>query len=211
MSYIAGSQVAYLHVILDFNALNSPNILWLTLNKKYSCLIEKIKYWNRNRRHNSRISRKHFINELLYDTSKSAIKISDLINQPRKPWRLLNRNYLLWHQTNMTVSLTHPTEGRAAKKIWTTQLGLLNPIIIPERYSCRHADALYGLDNDSTCLKCCSRRVIVSLDLHFGDNCLLGSRNWPSLVDGLYGEESAEEMALFSSSIPDLTAMAWSG
>lgn len=133
MSYIAGSQVAYLHVILDFNALNSPNILWLNLNKKYSCLIEKIKYWNRNRRHNSRISRKHFINELLYDTSKSAIKISDLINQPRKPRRLLNSNYLLWHQTNMTVSLTHPTEGRAAKKNTNNPIGLIKSHHYPRK------------------------------------------------------------------------------
>lgn len=100
-------------------------------------------------------------------------------------------------------------KGRAAKKIWTTQLGLLNLIIIPKRYSCRHADAFYGLDNDSTCLKCCSRWVIVSLDLHFGDNCLLGSRNWPSLVDSLYGEESAVEWYCFPRPFP--TWQQWLG
>lgn len=84
---------------------------------------------------------------------------------------------------NMTVRFSHPTGGRVAKKIWTTQQGLLDSVIIPKRYSCRHGVAFYGPDNDVPCLKYCWRWVIVSLDLHFGDNCFLGGEIWPRRED----------------------------
>lgn len=90
-------------------------------------------------------------------------------------------------------------------------MGLLNFIIIFERYFCWYVDVFYGLDNDFMCLKCCLRWVIVFFDLYFGDNCLLGSRDWLSFVNGLYGEELVEEMVLFFLFIFDLIVMVWFG
>lgn len=109
--------------------------------------------------------------------------ISDSINYPRKCRWLLNRNYLFSHQTKYDSALLTSNRRSCSQKIWTTQQGLLNSVIIPKRYSCRRAVAFYGPNNDVPCLKYCWRWVIVSLDLHFGDNCFLGGEIWPRRED----------------------------